>query len=267
MIAALVVAFGIAPSGAASRNAHTKNSASAHLSIPPCDGSSVRLSASTSQHRYGPGQPVVMIATIRNVSSVTCSIAVGAISPSLSVTNAKGLNVWRNCGANSSMSACPLYLMIKDLQPGAAYKKTATWNQHAGKSTSRVPVGTYVLTTKFNTIATQASTTFRLTTTTAPRIVTATEVNNGQRWTLHIGDRLVVHLSGPSIYNWTAAVSSNAAVLERLSGTSGKSSTTTFVARSIGNARVTSTGNPVCYPQCLTPSRLYNLNVTVIAVT
>ena len=69
---------------------------------------------------------------------------------------------------------------------------------------------------------------------------------------------------GPAIYTWSEPVSSNGTVLERSVGSSGNIATATFVAKSTGQVRVTAIGNPNCYPQCLAPSRLFVLTVSVV---
>ena len=95
------------------------------------------------------------------------------------------------------------------------------------------------------------------------RVVTVTQLDSGRRVTLRVGDRLSVHLSGPSNYTWTSPTSSNAEVLRVVAGSRGSVASATFVAVSPGTVRATSLDNPKCYPQCLAPSRLFSLDVTV----
>jgi hypothetical protein len=224
----------------------------------------LRETAATNLQNYGPGVAVTMTATIRNSSTSSCNIAIGKISPSFNVTNSQGVLVWGSCGAPTHPTGCPQFLVNQNLAPGGTYSTTATWDQRSDASSTRVPAGTYTLATQFNGIALRATANFQLTSATLTKTVTVTQANSGRNYTLHVGTRLVVKLSGPSIYTWTESVSSNQAVLQRLKGTSGGSSVATFVAKSKGHARITATGNPKCYPQCLMPSRLFSIQVTVV---
>jgi hypothetical protein len=204
-----------------------------------------------------------MSASLHNVSSQTCSIAVGATSPSLIVKNSGGVEQWSTCGGGE-LNACALYLMLETLQPGGTYTRTATWAQRSGSSPTRVPVGVYKLTVHFDGVTGQASTTFNLTTLTPPRTVDVTLADSGRHYSLTRGTRLVIQLSGPAIYAWTEPVSSNPAVLKRAVGSSANPTNTTFIAEKIGEARVTAEGNPKCYPQCLMPSRLFTIIASVV---
>lgn len=88
--------------------------------------------------------------------------------------------------------------------------------------------------------------------------------DSGRQITLQRGDRLNVYLVGPSSYAWTTATASNSAVLNRVSADSGSSvSRAVFVARGPGWSTVTAVDNPRCYPQCLPPSRLFQVRVLV----
>jgi hypothetical protein len=98
----------------------------------------------------------------------------------------------------------------------------------------------------------------------SPRTITVTQADSGHRYRIHEKDRLVVNLYGPSIYTWTEPSSSNEAVLQRTSGTSGSTATATFIAMEKGRVDVSAVDNPNCYPQCLPPSRLFHVIVTII---
>jgi hypothetical protein len=93
--------------------------------------------------------------------------------------------------------------------------------------------------------------------------ITATQAGSGHRYTLHNGDRLDVKLSGPSNYTWTEPASSEQGVLQQVSGSSGSTASASFLAVGTGNAMVTASDNPGCYPRCLAPSRLFAVNVSV----
>lgn len=260
---ALTLLSGIA-SSVASAQVIRPSALSAHVAPAPCTPSALRETAATNLQNYGPGVAVTMTATIRNSSTSSCNIAIGKISPSFNVTNSQGVLVWGSCGAPTHPTGCPQFLVNQNLAPGGTYSTTATWDQRSDASSTRVPAGTYTLATQFNGIALRATANFQLTSATLTKTVTVTQANSGRNYTLHVGTRLVVKLSGPSIYTWTESVSSNQAVLQRLKGTSGGSSVATFVAKSKGHARITATGNPKCYPQCLMPSRLFSIQVTVV---
>lgn len=98
---------------------------------------------------------------------------------------------------------------------------------------------------------------------TPPRTVTLTQDDSGTSLTLHSGDGVDVMLSGPAVYVWTEPVSSDAAVLEQVWGSSGVTAGADFLAVVPGTTTVTATGNPACYPKCLAPSRSFRVTVTV----
>jgi hypothetical protein len=205
-----------------------------------------------------------MTASIHNTSTQTCSVAIGATSPSFIVDNSSGVEVWSNCGGAGEFRACALYLMLETLQPGGTYTKTATWDQRSGAMATRVPVGVYELTAHFDVVTGQASTKFNLTALAPPRIIHVTLADSGHSYSLSRGTRLVVQLSGPTIYIWTEPVSSNPAVLKGTGGSSGSAATATFVAEMTGKARVTAVGSATCSPLCLMPSRLFTLSASVV---
>jgi len=99
---------------------------------------------------------------------------------------------------------------------------------------------------------------------TPSRTVTVTQADSGHNYRLHKGDLLDVQLSGPSIYTWTEPASANQAVLQRTGGSPGAMATATFTAVARGKVEVTAIDNPDCYPQCLPPSRLFEVMVTVV---
>jgi hypothetical protein len=199
------------------------------------------------------------------LSSKICSVAIGPTSPSLVVTDSDGVVVWNNCYANDRPGACALYLVAQTLRPGATYAKTVAWDQRSGRPSARVPTGTYQLSANFSGNAGNDTTRFQLTTTASPRRLTLTQADSGRIYSLRVGARLFIQLVGPAIYTWSAPVSSKATVLERLVGSSGNIATATFVARSTGRVRVTAIDNPNCYPQCLPPSRLFVVTISVVS--
>jgi len=99
---------------------------------------------------------------------------------------------------------------------------------------------------------------------TSSRTTTVTQADSGHTYELRKGDGLVVQLSGPSSYTWTDPASSDQAVLQPTSGSSGASASATFAALARGQVEVTATDNPNCYPECLAPSRLFQVTVSVV---
>ncbi len=232
--------------------------------VPLCSNPDVTEVVSTSQQSYGPGIMVVINALIRNTSEEVCSVAVGPTSPSITVTNSKGNVVWSNCYVDDQPGACALSLVAQTLNPGTSYARTVAWDQHSGQTPARVPTGRYQLTSQFSGVAGNHATGFQLTATALHRWITVTQADGGRRYSLHEGARLFIQLIGPAIYTWSEPVSSNGTVLERSVGSSGNIATATFVAKSTGQVRVTAIDNPNCYPQCLPPSRLFELTVSVV---
>ncbi|MHB8380086.1 MAG: M15 family metallopeptidase domain-containing protein [Acidimicrobiales bacterium] len=254
----LCVAATVAPMPKLAQHADAATTA-----VTPCSTPDVRVLISTSRQSYERGARVVVTSSIRNISDKYCTVAVGPTSPSIIVTNVKGAAVWNSCYARDRRAACALYLAATTLKPGAAYAKSVVWDQRSGQTPTQVPPGTYHVTAQFSAIAGIHSTRFQLTTTVSPRSITVTQADSGKRITMNKGDRLFIQLSGPTIYTWTEPASSNGAVLARTAGSSGSAATATFVATSTGDVRVTSVDNPNCYPQCLPPSRLFSLTVSV----
>ena len=234
------------------------------VSAAPCTSQTVRETTSTNENSYGPGAVVTMISSLDNTSAQACTVAVGPTSPSLTVTNASGVEVWSSCGGAGETRPCALYLIQETLQPGDTYARSATWDQRSGDPTARVPTGKYVLTTNFLGVSGQSSTTFTLTASAPPHVLHVTLADSGRKYSMARGSKLSVQLSGSTIYTWSVPVSSSPAVLKRPAGSSGDTALATFVAQAKGDARVTAVGNPKCYPQCLMPSRLFSFTVSVV---
>jgi hypothetical protein len=205
-----------------------------------------------------------MTSSVRNVSKKSCSVGVGPTSPSFAITNSKGAVVWNNCYANDRPGACALYLVAHTLRPGVTLATIVEWDQRAGQPPTRVSTGAYRLTAQFSGMSGRRTTSFELTAPAPLESVTVTQAESGQSYSLHKGGRLYVQLVGPTSYTWSDPVSSNAAVLEGSAGTSGDTATATFIGASAGQVRVTAVDNPNCYPQCLPPSRLFSITVSVV---
>ena len=262
MATCLLGVLAVAPSTPAGAAGTTTTGASTRAASPACGHGDLRLAGATNARRYGPATWVKLSAQITNVSLESCTIAVGPSWPSLRVTNAQGMQVWNSCTDNDRLGACPQFLALRTLGPGATYVARAAWDQGEGPRRTRVPVGPYHFVAALNGMTSSAET--FLLAPSASRTVTVTQLDSGHSVSLRVGDRLVVRLGATSIYTWSATLSSNPAVLTRLSGTTGAATTTLFLAQRGGRAQVTATDSPTCYPQCLPPSRVFTLVVTVV---
>ena len=210
------------------------------------------------------GASVSFTASITNHSAASCTVATGPTSPSFSVLNANGATVWRSCSGQGGAGVCAQYLMLRRLTPRFSFAASVRWDQTSLLTGAAAPAGTYRLVVRFTGVAARAVATFRLVAPSSPHTVTVSNAENGHTVTLRVGDTLVIHLTGPASYTWSAPISADPQVLARLSSAGGASASATFRAATPGGTRVTSVDNPNCYPQCLPPSRLYAVTVTVI---
>ena len=115
----------------------------------PCKPTAVSMTVSTNRATYGPGAIVSMTASVKNKTSRTCSLVIGPTSPSFTVTNSSGASVWDNCDVHDQPGSCALYLIVRDLKPGATYARTVGWDQRSGSPSRRVPAGKYTFTIRF----------------------------------------------------------------------------------------------------------------------
>jgi len=233
---------------------------SAHGAVRACATPQVRETVETNAASYVPGTPVVVTLRVHNLSGSPCSLGVGPSSPSFTVTTSSGAVLWSGCYVNDQPGACAMFLVATLLRAGGTFTKVVTWDGRSGLPARPVSTGTYRLRVGFIASHTLDIVVSRQV---APHTVTVGDSSSGTTLRLHVGDRLVVRLSTGSLYKWSEPVSSGPSVLARTGGRSTPSAVATFVARSLGTARVTAVGNPSCYPACLPPSRLYSLSVTV----
>jgi hypothetical protein len=198
---------------------------------------------------------------LHNHSAIACSYTTGSFSPNFVLTNSAGVTVWGSCWFGGRPAPCAYYLLHRTLSPGATYRERLTWDQRTGHPDLAVPAGRYAFNANFLGLTLRASTSFVLT---RPRSVTVTLADSGHHYALAVGDLLMVRLiASPMV--WTTAASSDPRVLISLPEMNPLAGLFVFRALALGTARVSAVGNPTCYPQCLMPSRLFFVDVTVRA--
>jgi hypothetical protein len=143
------------------------------------------------------------------------------------------------------------------------YRDRLTWDQRTGHPDLVVPAGRYTFNANFLGQTLRSTTSFVLTRPSGVP-VTVTLADSGGHYDLAVGDLLTVSLIAPSLI-WTAAASSDSQVLISVPEMNPVAGLFVFRALAPGTARVSAVGNPACYPQCLMPSRLFFITVTVSA--
>jgi len=226
-----------------------------------CSPTQVTLSATPDQSVYTSGTTVHVTVALHNHSAIACSYATGPFSPNFVLTNSAGVTVWGSCWFGGRPAPCAYYLLHRTLAPGATYRDRLTWDQRTGHPDLAVPAGRYAFNANFLGLTHRATTSFVLT---RSRSVTVTLADSGHHYALAVGDLLTARLiASPMV--WTAAVSSDPRVLMSLPEMNLVAGLFVFRALAPGTARVSAVGNPACYPQCLMPSRLFFVDVTVRA--
>ena len=224
-----------------------------------CSPTQVTLSATPDHLNYSLGNVVHVTVALRNHSDFACSFTTGPFSPNFVLTNSAGATVWASCWFGGGPAPCADYLLHRILAPGATYRDRLTWDQRTGHPESAVPAGRYRFKASLPGLTLRTSTSFVLT---RPRSLTVTLADSGRHYDLVVGDLLTVQLiSSPLV--WTTAVSSDTRVLISVPETNPVAGLSVFRALATGNARISAVGNPVCYPQCLMPSRIFFVTVTV----
>jgi hypothetical protein len=226
-----------------------------------CSPTQVTLSVTPDHSLYTSGTTVHVTVALHNHSAIACSYATGSFSPNFVLTNSAGVTVWGSCWFGGRPAPCAYYLLHRTLAPGATYRDRLTWDQRTGHPVLAVPAGRYTFNVNFQGLTLRATTSFVLT---RPRSVTVTLADSGHHYALAVGDLLTVRLiASPMV--WTTAVSSDPRVLISLPEMNPVAGLFVFRALAPGTARVSAVGNPACYPQCLMPSRLFFVDVTVPA--
>lgn len=233
-----------------------------------CSGSQVGISATVPQANYTPGTPITVTISLHNHSTRACRFNIGPFSPSFTLVNSSGTTVWASCWYGGGPAPCAMYLIHRTLAPGATYRTHATWDQKTGHPDTQVPPGVYRFSADYNGVAVRAHTAFSLVG--SPHTFVVTNADNGHHYILAVGDHLELDLSAMSLYVWTAPVSSNPLVLSPVSDTNpswapSSAGVTLFLARGAGTATVSATENPSCSPECMMPSRLFSVSVTVVS--
>ncbi len=249
----LTSSLGAAAADASSRTPHGSVVA-AQGPAASCANAQLRVAAFTNRTAYPSRATVHVRAELTNVSERACSVIVGGTSPTFTIYNVAGVAQWSYCSSIVKPEMCPQYLRVVNLAPRASYWATNAWSM----TTNAIPVapGIYRLHVAFSGIAQLANTYFDVgVPLEAPRVVS--EAQSGTRVTLRVGHYLIVRLND-ALYRWGAVHSSNLKVLVE-----GSSRFVSFLAFSPGTATLRAVGTPQCYPQCLLPSRLFQLVVTV----
>lgn len=226
-----------------------------------CSPTQVTLSTTPNHSLYTSGTLVHVTVALHNHSAIACSIATGPFSPNFVLTNSAGVTVWGSCWFGGGPAPCADYLVHRTLAPGATYHDRLTWNQLTGHPDLVVPAGRYTFHANFRGLALRSTTSLVLT---RPSSVTVTLADSGGHYDLAVGNVLTVSLIASSLI-WTAAVSSDPRVLISMPEMNPIAGLFAFRALAPGTARISSVGNPVCYPKCLMPSRLFFVTVTVRA--
>lgn len=221
-----------------------------------CTNAQLRTAASTNRPTYPTSATVHVRAVITNVSTHSCSVVVGGTSPTFTIYNPAGVAQWSYCSSLVQPEMCPQYLRVVNLAPKASYSTTNSWAMATATNSNPPAAGLYRLHVVFSGVAQLANAYFDVgPSLDAPRVITG--VQSGTHVTLRAGD-YVLFRPNESIYRWSAVRSSNPKVL-----VTSASSPVRFWALSVGTATLRATGTPKCYPQCLVPSRLFQLTVTV----
>ena len=238
------------------------SSAVANTTNPsPCSPTLVALSATSDHSIYTSGTQVHVTVALHNHSNVACSIATGPVSPKFVLTNSAGVSVWGSCWFGGGPAPCADFLLHRILAPGTTYRDRLTWDQRTGDPEVAVPAGRYSFHANFLGLTLRTTTSFVLT---RPHSVTVTLADSGRHYVLAVGDDLTTQLLASPLV-WTTASSSNPRVLVSLPEMNPVAGRFVFRALAPGIARVSAVGNPACYPQCLMPSRLFFVTVTVRA--
>jgi hypothetical protein len=224
-----------------------------------CSPTQVTLSAAPSHSIYSPDALVHVTVALHNHSDIACSLATGPFSPNFVLTNSTGVTVWGSCWFGGGPAPCANYLLHRTLAAGATYRDRLTWDQRTGHPDLAVPAGRYNFNVRFPDMTLHATTTFVLT---RPQSITVTTADSGRHYVLAVGGLLNVRLLASPLI-WTTAVSSDPRVLTPLPEMNPAAGVSVFRALAPGTARISAVGNPSCYPQCLVPSELFFITVTV----
>lgn len=255
-LALVALVWPLANSGAvsASPNASTMGFSSA------CAAGQVREFASTNHFLYSRAATVGVHASISNISTSACAITVGGTSPTFTIFDSTGVARWSYCNSLVQPETCPMYLRLVTLLPGRRFTTTNSWTPSVDPSRS-ASYGVYRLAVSFSGFAT-TETTFVLGVSTSTTRVESPG-DSGRKVTLQRGQRLVTRFPSASFFKWSVPQSSNSAALVRQDTASGGGATSIFLARNAGFAKIRAVGTPFCYPQCLAPSRLFTIDVTI----
>ena len=226
-----------------------------------CSPTQVTLSSTPDNSLYTSGTLVHVTVALHNHSAIACSFATGPFSPSFVLTNSAGVTVWGSCWFGGGPAPCADYLLHHTLAPGATYRDPLTWDQRTGHPDLAAPAGRYTFIAHFMGLTLHTTTSIVLTRSDS---VTVALADSGRHYVLAVSNRLTLRLPASPLV-WTSAISSDPRVLISLPEMNPVPGLFAFRALAPGTARVSTVGNPACYPLCLMPSRLFFVTVTVRA--
>lgn len=237
------------------------SSVGASSSVATCSPTQVTISATPDHVRYTSGEAVHVTVALHNHSATACSFTTGPFSPDFVLSNSAGVTVWASCWFGGGPAPCADYLLHRVLAPGVTYRDRLTWDQRTGHPDLAVPAGRYTFKASLLGLALRTVTSFVIT---PPGNTTVTLADSGRHYVLDVGDLLTVRLVSPPLV-WTTATSSDTRVLISMPELNPVAGLSVFRALAPGSARVSAVGNPGCYPQCLMPSRIFFITVTIAA--
>jgi hypothetical protein len=98
-----------------------------------------------------------------------------------------------------------------------------------------------------------------------PKTLRLNASDSGHFYTVHSGERFIVTLKANSLYAWTEPRTMGTSAVQRTSGQAGVTATAFFVATKTGKSMVVAMELPSCSVNCLSPTRLFWVNLNVIA--
>ncbi len=205
-----------------------------------------------------PGTVLTFHVAVANVGSTTCTLITSATSPLFRVMDAAGREIWDSTEVNGHPGPIPLFLAQRTLAPGTVLRASARWDQHTASGLAPRGGDRLVVTTSG---APSAVASLRLGLENGPPTVVLPPA--GSLTALARVGAAVVLVAAGGLYVYGAPIVRGP--LARTQRRVGRALVLTAVATAPGIATITSSASPVCYPQCLMPSRLLTWRVRIIA--